>query len=421
MYAPHRAALRVIGGVCVVLLYTSCARAIGIAGQRIAAEATIAALPDTLRGFYTPHLDAIVERAVEPHAVWRDEERGHAKGDAHHLALDAAAVGQGWPQRLQAAQAFPSQQAAARKLFSTHNVKPGGELPWHLAKLVDDLARAFREGNTRDIVLLSGHVIHFCVDAADPFAATWDRRAEACGNTVLATVAMGDPLYAHQDAGQRIGWELIRRNADRYRDSLSPGDIRFELGVSDVSFAAIECMVASHSRLEALCAADREIMTQLGLPAGSTAVGEAFLQRADEFYPLLDGRCGDICVENLRRAVSLASTLIVSAWTRAGSPDPIAPRAIASTSTAENPPPVEPVVQLERGAAAPPATAFACVASRKAKVYHRPDCSHVQRISESNLVNYASSAEAEAEGKRPCKTCQPGTPQDAGAAGRNAS
>lgn len=47
------------------------------------------------------------------------------------------------------------------------------------------------------------------------------------------------------------------------------------------------------------------------------------------------------------------------------------------------------------------------VASKNSRVFHRAGCSHAARIAEHNRVRYESAAEAEAEGRRPCRVCHP--------------
>jgi len=47
------------------------------------------------------------------------------------------------------------------------------------------------------------------------------------------------------------------------------------------------------------------------------------------------------------------------------------------------------------------------VASKKSKVFHRPDCISVKRISTENLVGFATREEAVKTGRRPCKRCNP--------------
>ena len=47
------------------------------------------------------------------------------------------------------------------------------------------------------------------------------------------------------------------------------------------------------------------------------------------------------------------------------------------------------------------------IASRSSKVYHRSTCSHARRMNRSKAVAFSSKSDAEATGRRPCKTCKP--------------
>ncbi len=47
------------------------------------------------------------------------------------------------------------------------------------------------------------------------------------------------------------------------------------------------------------------------------------------------------------------------------------------------------------------------MASKRGKVFHKPSCGSVKRISEKNLTEYASIADAVDAGKRACKRCKP--------------
>ena len=47
------------------------------------------------------------------------------------------------------------------------------------------------------------------------------------------------------------------------------------------------------------------------------------------------------------------------------------------------------------------------VASRNSKVFHRPDCKWVKKISPGNLVGFKSREEAVKSGRRPCRSCEP--------------
>jgi micrococcal nuclease len=47
------------------------------------------------------------------------------------------------------------------------------------------------------------------------------------------------------------------------------------------------------------------------------------------------------------------------------------------------------------------------VASKNSKVFHRPDCKWVKKISPKNLIGFKTREEAIRSGRRPCKTCKP--------------
>lgn len=53
------------------------------------------------------------------------------------------------------------------------------------------------------------------------------------------------------------------------------------------------------------------------------------------------------------------------------------------------------------------AQAVSYVCSKSSKVYHRSTCSHVKRMDMSKALTFATSQEAAATGRRPCKTCNP--------------
>ncbi len=57
---------------------------------------------------------------------------------------------------------------------------------------------------------------------------------------------------------------------------------------------------------------------------------------------------------------------------------------------------------------AAPAGDGAFVASKRSKVFHTATCGSVYKIPDHNVVEFASIAEAEEAGKRPCKRCKPG-------------
>ncbi len=47
------------------------------------------------------------------------------------------------------------------------------------------------------------------------------------------------------------------------------------------------------------------------------------------------------------------------------------------------------------------------VASKRSQVFHRADCKAAAKISEKNLIQYATRDEAIQAGKKPCAECKP--------------
>lgn len=84
-------------------------------------------------------------------------------------------------------------------------------------------------------------------------------------------------------------------------------------------------------------------------------------------------------------------------------------------TTERNAPQATPVPETEtpEPTAAPeptsaPDTAEAtCVASRKAKKYHRPSCQYAAKIKDENLVTFDSAEQALTAGYTPCGACKP--------------
>ncbi len=403
--------LLVIPHLCLLLISTDISQdgqtACTMADKRIVARLCIDALPEPLRNFYSLHSDALSERAVEPGGVWLRNPRLARRQSWHYLMLDADADNMTADSRIEATGRFPHQWAEARKLFRTHNIKHGGQLPWQLSSLVEELTLAFGKPDTNAIVKLSGYVIHFAADAANPFNTTRDPRGVETGNHDLGHFTMENKLFAHQDVSHRLYWELIRRNTQRYKEAVDPSRIRFDLNVNP-PYLILEAMAESSATLPYLIAADRNVFEKMAINNATS-----LLAREEEFYLLLDNKCADYCIACIERATRLSTTLIVHAWHESGSPSHVPvtpepndnelqqlePEALTGTPQQTSDGAQESTSKLQ--------TVF--VASKRSNIFHRPDCRHAARISKENIVEYASLEEAVASGKQPCKTCKPDT------------
>lgn len=85
------------------------------------------------------------------------------------------------------------------------------------------------------------------------------------------------------------------------------------------------------------------------------------------------------------------------------------PAAAVVITTERDAPPLTPVPETEtpEPTSAPDTVEATCVASRKAKKYHRPSCQYAAKIKDENLVTFDSAAQAQAAGYAPCGACKP--------------
>lgn len=389
-----------------VLAAPATVSAVGIAAQRIVACRSAAMLPPELRTFFDSRRDDLEERTLEPETAWQDEGDLRTRRGWHYLRLDAASQNGSTSARLAAAESFPRKETEAKKLFKDLGLgKDGGRLLWAMEDLYGELVKAFRQGEPDEIIELAGYLTHFAWDASQPFCATVNHDGRQTGNLHLGESKISDPHYAHQSVQHRVMGELVRRNRNRYLDAVQvrPMDLK---PAADPAEAVFRQMVSALARLEDLLDADRDILAQL---AATNA--ESFGKREDEYYQMLDARCGELLVERMQAAAALSANLISGAWEQAGRPVIV----MAAKNPAAKP---EPAIAARDHAAevktAPKATGPAdgaandgLVGSDKSAVYHHPGCEHAKKISASNLVHYASTQEAEAQGKRACRVCKP--------------
>ena len=323
-----------------------------------------------------------------------------ARAKAAHLWMDVRAQHGSASARLTAAEAFPHREADAKELFKSLGLeRQGGRLPWLVEDTQTQLARAFEKGDADDVVRLSGHLAYLAWAASQPFNATMNHDGRDGGNVYLGELSAGDPYFAHQSVHFRIMGELIRRNRSRYLEQVQVRPLDVQPFAEPVE-PCFRHLLGALGRLEDLLTADREITARLSATDGPT-----LLQREDEYYQLLDARCGEIVVDRLRAGALLAADLIVGAWERAGRPA-LPALARSSTATAPSTGDAQTAPRSEpRGPA--PAGPAVYVGSKSSKVFHRADCVHAKRINPANLVTYASAEEARRQGKRPCQTCNP--------------
>ncbi|MFQ5490786.1 MAG: hypothetical protein ACE5GE_08710 [Phycisphaerae bacterium] len=371
----------------------------GLAAQRIVVRKLPELLPAELAPLFSERQADLRERVVEPDTAWPRDKKRKDRNLWHRVAMDVAAETESKDARMAAALRFPREKMAAKRLYGKINKRGGsGLLIWVIEDLFNQLVAAFREGAQEDIIRSSGYLVHFAVDAAFPFGATANHDGKPTENLHLGRVRLGRPQYAHRHVAARFGGELIRRNRGRYAESLdlSAGDYD---PVDEPVSRTRSVLLASLAELDAVLQADREVVDWMEVTEGN-----ALLERADEYYQLLDQKCGDICVERLGHGAVFAANLIGGAWTAAGKPSLQEIRG-RSDGNAEVEAELTAAVNVPKNPVN--STQGPIIGSRHSNIYHVRGCTFGKQIAPDNLVTFKSVAEAKKDGRRACRVCKP--------------
>ncbi len=399
----RRCSTKILAGLFVLQL-VGVGFGVGMDAQRIVVRRGIAVLPSEILPFFTSRAADIEEHVLEPDGVWRREHKLRGRANWDYLWLDIKATDGSVSARMAAAEAFPRQEREAKQLFKSLGFKDqGGKLPWAIEELHAELVRAFEQKDEDEIIKAAGHLAHFAWAASQPFNVTMNRSGQDTNNLHLGELEIGDPFFPHQSVEYRIMWELVRRNRNRYGEHvrIRPIELQPITGPLEPCFRS---MVGSLARLDDLLTADRRISEQL-----NATDGDSLVKREDEFYQLLDARCGEIVVDRLRSGALLTANLIVGAWQRAGRPVIGKTPALhgAGVSGPRVNPSQTPRQQPQADTTGGKTDKVQYVGSKNSKVFHRSDCPHAKRISPKNLVHYKSAEDARRQGKRPCRACKP--------------
>lgn len=358
----------------------------GRSGRDIVVRAAVEVIPADVRSLFLRHQEELLERAVEPELVWPKQPPMSDRAGWHYVELDIAAAADSSEARLAAAEQFPRHKTALRRYFTRYGGKPTGVLPWTLIEHYDALVEAFAEGTQDDVIRLSGHIIHFSGDAASPFAVSHHATTSHAGLLTDVNVPLGDRSYAHRSAGHRLFGELVRRNRVRYGKLIDLAAVDYD-PVEDPRQRVFAVVTESLQSLDTAIQAEQSCIQTMSLET----VGD-LVERADQYYVLLDESGGPFCMGRLRRASLLAANLIGGAWQAAGEPSLQEIRARGSTHAKPKP------ELVQEGN---------LVGSRNSNVFHNPDCRFAKNISPDNLVYFDSALDARRQGRRQCRSCKP--------------
>lgn len=356
-----------------------------IPAHLIIATKSIEALPTDIAPLFHNNVEAFQKAVREPATDWPRDSKLRVRNRWHHVEADAAATEPGRDARLEAARAFPRDQAAALRVYRNTPRDGGGTLPWAIEECFRDLVKAFESGREPDILSRAGYLAHFAADAADLCRGTADLFKG--GNNP----AFGSPPQAHSqvDYGtvrERIGVALMNRKSAVYAAEVIVTQPDYTPVVDPVE-AAFDAVIDSLSVFDDAAAADREVLAELDIDNRRT-----FDDQREAYLKAMDDRVGRLCIERLFQGAKLSAGLIGGAWQAAGQPTL---ESIRLRGT---------VVSSEPAAAGRPVGPF--VGSKNSIVFHTPECTFVKQISDENVVTFQSALDARQAGRRACKHCQ---------------
>lgn len=146
--------------VCIMLLFHS-GYSFGFFAHRKINRMAVFTLPPEMIGLFKNNIEFLSERSIDPdrraHAVPGEAERHYI--DIDHYGAHPFCV-------------MPVRWHEAAERFSEDTLRRYGILPWHIDKMVFRLTRAFADGETERILLLSAHLGHYVADACTPLHTT---------------------------------------------------------------------------------------------------------------------------------------------------------------------------------------------------------------------------------------------------------
>lgn len=239
-------------------------------------------LPAPLRTFYESVADSVVEKSIEP-----DQRRRRVKNEEFHHYIDIDHYG-----RYPFLEVPREYQAAAQK-FGADSLLSYGDSPWNVARVMDSLTVAMRQGRTKEVVQFSADLGHYVADLHMPLHSSENYDGQRSGNNGIHG---------------RFEWQMIERFQSRLHPSPSGLD-----SLGNPTDAAFEIILNSYIWADNLLRAD----THARDPKRVYQRREDF---NDAYYEEFFVAAGPIADQQISAAAKAVASYWYTAWLRAGRP-----------------------------------------------------------------------------------------------------
>jgi hypothetical protein len=270
----------------------------GIFGHEHINRAAVFALPVPLQTFFYNHIDFITQEASVPD-LRKHTLNDKAEGPRHFIDLE----------NFGSIDSLPKTLAEAKAKYDEKFLQQNGILPWYMEELMEKLTKAFKEKKKTEILFIAADLGHYIGDAHMP----------------LHTSANYDGQMTNQK-GIHALWESRLPELFGKDYNLHVENAKM---IDDVKKETWSIIMHSHSLVETLLAADKDLKAKMGEDKafkkdaeGKVAKGKYGQQLfADDYTKQFHTALNGMVEKQMRASVEATANFWYTAWVNAGKPD----------------------------------------------------------------------------------------------------
>jgi hypothetical protein len=251
-----------------------------------------------LQTFFYNHIDFITQEASVPD-LRKHTLNDKAEGPRHFIDLE----------NFGSIDSLPKTLAEAKAKYDEKFLQQNGILPWYMEELMEKLTKAFKEKKKTEILFIAADLGHYIGDAHMP----------------LHTSANYDGQMTNQK-GIHALWESRLPELFGKDYNLHVENAKM---IDDVKKETWSIIMHSHSLVETLLAADKDLKAKMGEDKafkkdaeGKVAKGKYGQQLfADDYTKQFHTALNGMVEKQMRASVEATANFWYTAWVNAGKPD----------------------------------------------------------------------------------------------------
>ncbi len=250
-------------------------------------------LPSEMIGFYKYHIEYLTEHAVDP-----DKRRYAVKDEAPRHFIDIDHYGR------QPFDSMPESWNKAVEKYTEDTLMAYGINPWYIARMMNKLTNAFKEGNGKNIMKYSADIGHYIADAHVPLHTSENYNGQLTNQY-----------------GIHGFWEsrLPELFGDRYdyfvgRANYVDEPLKQSWSFIKMSHAAVDSVLLFEEKLNAVTEADEKYSFEQKGNVTNKVYSETYSRKYNELL-------NNMVERRMRSAILAVGSFWYTAWVNAGQPD----------------------------------------------------------------------------------------------------